>query len=87
MTVVMVPALAVVGTGAASPTGPSLAAARGEPPVIKADAGPKIIPPGAGDGSSKQIYDRVGDKSAERGVREEQPVDERQNWSARCFRC
>ncbi len=32
--------------------------------------------PGAGDGSGKQITDRVGDKTAERVVsREEQPVD------------
>lgn len=78
MTVVMVLALAVVGTGAAFAYRTFVGSPRsGEPPVIKADAGPnKIIPPGAGDGSSKQIYDRVGDKSAERVVsREEQPVD------------
>ena len=78
MTVVMVLALAVVGTGAAFAYRTLVGSPRsGEPPVIKADAGPnKIIPPGAGDGSSKQIYDRVGDKSAERVVsREEQPVD------------
>lgn len=78
MTVVMVLALAVVGTGAAFAYRTFVGSPRsGEPPVIKADAGPnKIIPPGAGDGSSKQIYDRVGDKSTERVVsREEQPVD------------
>jgi hypothetical protein len=77
MTVVMVLALAVVGTGAAFAYRTFVGSPRSEPPVIKADAGPnKIIPPGAGDGSSKQIYDRVGDKSAERVVsREEQPVD------------
>ncbi|EKS40353.1 SPOR domain-containing protein [Afipia clevelandensis] len=78
MTVVMVLALAVVGTGAAFAYRTFIGSPRsGEPPVIKADAGPnKIIPPGASDGSSKQIYDRVGDKSAERVVsREEQPVD------------
>lgn len=78
MTVVMVLALAVVGTGAAFAYRTFVGSPRsGEPPVIKADTGPnKIIPPGAGDGSSKQIYDRVGNKSAERVVsREEQPVD------------
>jgi hypothetical protein len=50
----------------------------GEPPIIKADAGPnKIVPPGQGtDSAGKQSYDRVGDKNAERVVsREEQPVD------------
>lgn len=77
MTVVVVLLLAVVGTGAAFAYRTFIGSPRsGEPPVIKADAGPnKVIPPGA-DGSSKQIYDRVGDKSAERVVpREEQPVD------------
>lgn len=78
MTVVMVLLLAVVGTGAAFAYRTFVGSPRsGEPPVIKADAGPnKIIPPGGIDGSGKQIYDRVGDKSAERVVsREEQPVD------------
>lgn len=78
MTVAMVLVLAVVGTGAAFAYRTFVGSPRsGEPPVIKADAGPnKIIPPGANDGSGKQIYDRVGDKSAERVVsREEQPVD------------
>ncbi|MBR2118831.1 MAG: SPOR domain-containing protein [Afipia sp.] len=78
MTVVVVLLLAVVGTGAAFAYRTFVGSPRsGEPPVIKADTGPnKVIPPGAGDGSSKQITDRVGDKSAERVVsREEQPVD------------
>ncbi len=78
MTVVVVLLLAVVGTGAAFAYRTFVGSPRsGEPPVIRADAGPnKVIPPGAGDGSSKQITDRVGDKSAERVVsREEQPVD------------
>jgi len=78
MTVVVVLLLAVVGTGAAFAYRTFIGSPRsGEPPVIKADAGPnKIIPPGAGDGSGKQITDRVGDKTAERMVsREEQPVD------------
>lgn len=78
MTVVVVLLLAVVGTGAAFAYRTFVGSPRsGEPPVIKADAGPnKVIPPGAGDGSGKQITDRLGDKTAERMVsREEQPVD------------
>lgn len=77
MTVVVVLLLAVIGTGAAFAYRTFVGSPRsGEPPVIKADAGPnKVIPPGAGDSSGK-ITDRVGDKSAERVVsREEQPVD------------
>jgi hypothetical protein len=78
MTVVVVLLLAVVGTGAAFAYRTFMGSPRsGEPPVIKADTSPnKVIPPGAGDGSGKQITDRVGDKTAERVVsREEQPVD------------
>jgi len=78
MTVVAVVLLAVVGTGAAFAYRTFVGSPRsGEPPIIKADAGPnKLIPPGAGDGSGKQITDRLGEKSAERVVtREEQPVD------------
>ena len=77
-TVVVVLLLAVVGTGAAFAYRTLVGSPRsGEPPVIKADTSPsKVIPPGAGDGSSKQITDRVGDKTTERMVsREEQPVD------------
>lgn len=79
MTVVAVLLLAVVGTGAAFAYRTFVGSPRsGEPPVIKADAGPnKIVPAtSASDTSGKQIYDRVGDKTAERMVsREEQPVD------------
>lgn len=78
MTVVVVLLLAVVGTGAAFAYRTFVGSPRsGEPPVIKADTMPnKVMPPGSGDGSSKQITDRVGDKPAERVVsREEQPVD------------
>ncbi|MBN9586344.1 MAG: sporulation protein [Afipia sp. 62-7] len=78
MTVIVVLLLAIVGTGAAFAYRTFIGSPRsGEPPVIKADTGPnKVIPPGAGDSSGKQITDRVGDKSTERMVsREEQPVD------------
>lgn len=79
MTVVAVLALAVVGTGAAFAYRTFIGSPRsGEPPIIKADAGPnKVVPAGAGtDAPGKQIYDRVGEKTAERMVsREEQPVD------------
>ncbi|MEH2508839.1 hypothetical protein V1291_000193 [Nitrobacteraceae bacterium AZCC 1564] len=78
MTVVVVLLLAVVGTAGAFAYRNLVGSPRsGEPPIIKADAGPnKIIPPGQGDNANKQIYDRVGDKNAERVVsREEQPVD------------
>ncbi len=79
MTVVVVLLLAVVGTAGAFAYRTLVGSPRsGEPPIIKADAGPnKIIPPGQGtDNANKQIYDRVGDKNAERVVsREEQPVD------------
>jgi len=60
----------------------------GTPPVIKADNAPsKVVPPTqAGDGSGKQIYDRIGGAGgAERVVsREEQPVDV--NAAADCER-
>lgn len=78
MTVVVVMLLAVVGTGAAFAYRTFVGSPRsGEPPVIKADTMPnKVMPPGSGDGSGKQITDRVGDKTTERVVsREEQPVD------------
>lgn len=79
MTVVAVLLLAVVGTGAAFAYRTFIGSPRsGEPPIIKADAGPnKVVPAGAGtDAPGKQIYDRVGEKTAERMVsREEQPVD------------
>lgn len=79
MTVVVVLLLAVVGTAGAFAYRTLVGSPRsGEPPIIKADAGPnKIVPPGQGtDNANKQIYDRLGDKNAERVVsREEQPVD------------
>lgn len=76
MTVVVVLLLAVVGTAAAFTYRTFVGSPRsGEPPVIKADAGPnKVVP--AGSGSGKQIVDRVGEKGSERVVsREEQPLD------------
>lgn len=76
MTVIAVLLLAVAGTGAAFGYRTIFGSPRsGEPPVIKADAGPnKVVP--AGSGSNKQIVDRVGEKGGERVVsREEQPID------------
>jgi len=78
MTVVVVLLLAVVGTAGAFAYRTLVGSPRsGEPPIIKADAGPnKIIPPGQGTDNPKQINDRVSDKNTERVVpREEQPVD------------
>ncbi|HEY0233901.1 MAG TPA: SPOR domain-containing protein [Afipia sp.] len=74
MTVVVVLALAVLGTAGAYAYRSFVGSPRsGEPPIIKADAGPNKIVPPSGD---KQIYDRVGDRTGERVVsREEQPVD------------
>lgn len=74
LTVIVVLALAVLGTAGAYAYRSFVGSPRsGEPPIIKADAGPNKIVPPSGD---KQIYDRVGDKSGERVVsREEQPVD------------
>ena len=74
MTVVVVLLLAVVGTAAAFGYRTFIGSPRsGEPPVIKADAGPNKVMSSSGD---KQITDRIGDKSGERVVsREEQPVD------------
>lgn len=74
MTVVVVMALAVLGTAGAYAYRSFVGSPRsGEPPIIKADAGPNKIVPPSGD---KQITDRVGDKTGERVVsREEQPVD------------
>lgn len=76
MTVAAVLALAVVGTAGAYAYRSIAGSPRsGEPPIIKADAGPtKVVP--EKQASEKQIYDRVGDKSGERMVsREEQPVE------------
>jgi len=74
LSVVVVMLLAVVGTAAAFGYRTFIGSPRsGEPPVIKADAGPNKVMATSGD---KQINDRVGDKPAERVVsREEQPLD------------
>jgi hypothetical protein len=77
ITVVVVLALAVVGTGAAFGYRTYVGSPRsGEPPIIRADAGPTKIVPTPSDGISK-VPDRLtaGD-GAERIVsREETPVD------------
>lgn len=76
ITVAAVLLLAVIGTAGAYAYRSIAGSPRsGEPPIIKADAGPnKVVP--EKQTSEKQIYDRVGDKSGERMVsREEQPVD------------
>jgi hypothetical protein len=77
ITVMVVLALAVVGTGAAFAYRTYLGAPRsGEPPIIKADAGPTKIMPAPADATPK-VPDRMaaGD-GAERIVpREEAPVD------------
>ena len=77
MTVAIVLALAVVGTGAAFAYRTYVGSPRsGEPPIIRADTGPTKIVPSPSDGTSK-LPDRMatGD-GAERIVpREEAPVD------------
>ncbi|WP_366558574.1 SPOR domain-containing protein [Rhodopseudomonas sp.] len=79
LTVVAVLALAVVGTGAAFGYRTYMGSSRsGEPPVIKADAGPtKVVPAPAADASGKQIQDRLGGGSGTEKLvsREEQPID------------
>ncbi len=78
MTVMVVLALAVVGTGAAFAYRTYLGTPRsGEPPIIRADAGPTKIMPTPGDATSK-LPDRMvsGGDGAEKIVpREEAPVD------------
>ncbi|MGN6310778.1 MAG: SPOR domain-containing protein [Xanthobacteraceae bacterium] len=79
-TVAAVVALAVVGTGAAFAYRTFVGTTRsGEPPIIKADAGPnKVVPPSASaDGAGKQIQDRMaaGNATEKLVSREEQPVD------------
>ena len=77
ITVVVVLALAVVGTGAAFAYRTYVGSPRsGEPPIIKADTGPtKIVPPPS-DGSGK-VPDRMaaGDGTEKIVPREEAPVD------------
>jgi len=79
LTVFAVLALAVVGTGAAFGYRTYMGSSRsGEPPVIKADAGPtKVVPAPAAEATGKQIQDRLGGGAgAEKLVsREEQPID------------
>jgi hypothetical protein len=80
LTVAVVLGLAVVGTaGAYAYRSYSGSPRTGTPPVIKADNAPsKVVPPTqTGDGSGKQIYDRIGGGGGPERVvsREEQPVD------------
>src|SRR5258708_2510623 len=75
--VVVVFALAVVGTGVAFAYRTYVGTPRsGEPPIIRADAGPTKIVPGPSDGSAK-VPDRMsaGDGTEKIVPREEAPVD------------
>ena len=77
VTVVMLLALAVVGTGGALAYRTYVGSARsGEPPIIRADAGPTKIVPAPADGSAK-VPDRLssGDGTEKIVPREEAPVD------------
>jgi len=77
LTVVVVLALAIVGTGAAFAYRTYVGAPRsGEPPVIKADTSPTKIVPAQADGSAK-VPDRMaaGDGTEKIVPREEAPVD------------
>jgi hypothetical protein len=77
ITVVAVLALAVIGTGGAFAYRTYMGPPRsGEPPIIKADAGPtKVVPAPSGDGVAK-VPDRMTTGGAEKIVpREEAPVD------------
>ena len=77
ITVLAVLALAVVGTSGAFAYRTYMGSSRsGEPPIIKADAGPtKIVPAPSGDGAAK-VPDRMAAGGAEKIVpREEAPVD------------
>jgi hypothetical protein len=77
VTVVVVLALAVVGTGAAFAYRSYVGTPRsGEPPIIRADAGPTKIVPAPSDGSNK-VPDRMsaGDGAEKIVPREEAPVD------------
>jgi hypothetical protein len=88
MTVAVVLALAVVGTGAAFAYRTYMGSSRsGEPPVIKADTGPnKMVPASSSastDANAKLIQDRLGGASPEKLVsREEQPVNVQDNTKA-----
>jgi hypothetical protein len=77
ITVAAVLALAVVGTGGAFAYRTYMGSPRsGEPPIIRADAGPtKIVPAPSSDGAAK-VPDRMTPGGAEKIVpREEAPVD------------
>jgi SPOR domain len=77
VTVVVVLALAVVGTGAAFAYRTYVGSPRsGEPPIIKADASPTKIMPAPSDGTAK-LPDRMGagDGTEKIVPREEAPVD------------
>jgi hypothetical protein len=77
MTVIAVLALAVVGTGGAFAYRTYMGSPRsGEPPIIRADAGPtKVVPAPSSDGIAK-VPDRMTTAGAEKIVpREEAPVD------------
>jgi hypothetical protein len=77
ITVAAVLALAVIGTGGAFAYRTYMASPRsGDPPIIKADAGPtKVVPAPSGDGVAK-VPDRMATGGAEKIVpREEAPVD------------
>jgi len=76
-TVIVVLALAVLGTGGAFAYRTYMGSARsGEPPIIRADAGPTKIVPAPADGSTK-VPDRMssGDGTEKIVPREEAPVD------------
>jgi hypothetical protein len=76
VTVVAVLALAVIGTGGAFAYRTYMGAPRsGEPPIIKAEAGPtKIVPAPSGDGVAK-VPDRMPGGAEKIVPREEAPVD------------
>jgi SPOR domain len=77
ITVIVVLALAVVGTGAAFAYRSYVGTPRtGEPPIIKADASPTKVVPAPSDGSAK-LPDRMaaGDGTEKIVPREEAPVD------------
>ena len=77
VSVVVILALAVVGTGAAFAYRTYVAAPRGgEPPIIRADAGPTKIVPTPSDGAPKTPDRMAAGDAAEKIVpREEAPVD------------
>jgi hypothetical protein len=76
MTVAAVLALAVVGTGGAFAYRTYMGSPRsGEPPIIRAEAGPtKIVPTPSGDGVAK-VPDRMAPAAEKIVPREEAPVD------------